>query len=566
MNRIFSLLAGILLLVGGVVLWGGPARAAHPAAALFDTSLLSEDFESGTLGRSHFRSLIPTCAPGGCGWAVTTMGPHTGSYAVHAGEVAGAAEQQLLLTEPLALPADATQVTLRFWHHYAFDDAHSCGVLEVSNNAGARWTDLDSHILQGGYTGSGCGGGQNALTARRSWNGTSSPSAYNEVDVDLTQEIGRSILLRFRLGTSSTASQPGAGWSIDDVQVVVNTPATPTRTAAPATATPGTPGAVPTYPPTPLPGSGSHRFPETGKTVSGLFLDYWTGHGGLAQQGYPISEPFGERSDLNGQVYTVQYFERSVFEYHPENTAPFKVLLSQLGTFQYRRKYPQGAPGQHANPAGGNSRLFAETGHTVGGLFWTYWQSHGGLAQQGYPLSEEFTEVNDLDHKPYTVQYFERAVFERHPENAGTPYEVLLSQLGTFQYRQKYGGPAVPTPVPGATATAVPGATPSPAATLPPAPGPTGTPHTYTVRYGQTSKGSTLDPRTLDIAAGDSVSFLNDGTTGIRFITEDGSAASFSLDVNPGDTGSLTLLTRGVYTYDAVDRTVVVARGTITVH
>jgi hypothetical protein len=28
-----------------------------------------------------------------------------------------------------------------------------------------------------------------------------------------------------------------------------------------------------------------------------------------------------------------------VFEYHPENAAPNDVLLSQLGTFQYRMKY-----------------------------------------------------------------------------------------------------------------------------------------------------------------------------------------------------------------------------------
>jgi hypothetical protein len=45
----------------------------------------------------------------------------------------------------------------------------------------------------------------------------------------------------------------------------------------------------------------------------------------------------------------------------------------------------------------------------------------------------------DLNGKPYTVQYFERAVFELHPENK-SPYDVLLSQLGTFQYKARYGG------------------------------------------------------------------------------------------------------------------------------
>src|SRR5207302_7511108 len=88
----------------------------------------------------------------------------------------------------------------------------------------------------------------------------------------------------------------------------------------------------------------SHTFPETGHSVSGVFWTYWQQHGGLAQQGYPISEEMQEVSDLNGQTYTVQYFERAVFEKHPENQPPYDVLLSQLGTFQFKRKYPNGAP------------------------------------------------------------------------------------------------------------------------------------------------------------------------------------------------------------------------------
>jgi len=157
------------------------------------------------------------------------------------------------------------------------------------------------------------------------------------------------------------------------------------------------------------------------------------------QQGYPISNLIGEVSDLDGKLYTVQYFERAVFEYHPENKPPYNVLLSQLGTFEYQRKYGQaGAPNQKPNNGRG-SIYFPQTGRRVGGKFLQYWQSHGGLAQQGYPLSDEFTEVSPLNHLTYTVQYFERAVFEYHPENQ-PPYDVLLSLLGKFQYTRKYSG------------------------------------------------------------------------------------------------------------------------------
>jgi pimeloyl-ACP methyl ester carboxylesterase len=193
-----------------------------------------------------------------------------------------------------------------------------------------------------------------------------------------------------------------------------------------------------------VPGSGSRTFSETGKVVRGLFLEYWDAHGGLAQQGYPISDEMHEVSETDGKSYAVQYFERAVFEYHPENQAEFRVLLSLLGVFYYDQKHRGNAdsvshPGQRPNTEPGSVPV-PETGKRLGGIFLQYWRTHGGLAQQGYPISDEMDEVSDLDGKTYRVQYFQRAVFEHHSENAGTPYEVLLSQLGTFRHRAKYGG------------------------------------------------------------------------------------------------------------------------------
>lgn len=89
---------------------------------------------------------------------------------------------------------------------------------------------------------------------------------------------------------------------------------------------------------------GCYTFPETGKTVCEPFLSYWRDHGGLAQQGLPLSDAFMERSDVNGQTYKVQYFERAVFEEHPENAPPYNVLLSLLGREAWARKYPAGPP------------------------------------------------------------------------------------------------------------------------------------------------------------------------------------------------------------------------------
>ncbi|HET8630995.1 MAG TPA: hypothetical protein VFL91_26545 [Thermomicrobiales bacterium] len=55
--------------------------------------------------------------------------------------------------------------------------------------------------------------------------------------------------------------------------------------------------------------------------------------------------------------------------------------------------------------------------------------------------------MNPTNGQTYRVQYFERARFEYHPENAGTPYEVLLGLLGREQYltpilRDDFSNPA----------------------------------------------------------------------------------------------------------------------------
>ncbi len=83
----------------------------------------------------------------------------------------------------------------------------------------------------------------------------------------------------------------------------------------------------------------------------------------------------------------------------------------------------------------GTKVFYTATGHTLGGVFKTYWEQHGGLEQFGYPTTEEYQEVSLTDGKTYTTQYFERARFEQHPENKGTQYEVLQGLLGREMFK-----------------------------------------------------------------------------------------------------------------------------------
>ncbi len=165
-------------------------------------------------------------------------------------------------------------------------------------------------------------------------------------------------------------------------------------------------------------------FPETGHYLNDLFRPYWLRYGGLAQFGFPLTEAFEERNQADNKIYTVQYFERARFEYHPElkNTS-YEIQLGLLGS-QYTtgRQFAESAP--FISTA--QRYYFPETRHSLGGSFKRYWDKNGGLALYGYPISDEFAENG------YTVQYFERNRFEYHPELSGTPFEVQLGLLGTI--------------------------------------------------------------------------------------------------------------------------------------
>ncbi len=173
-------------------------------------------------------------------------------------------------------------------------------------------------------------------------------------------------------------------------------------------------------------------FQETGFCIQGRFLDYWTANDGLARNGYPLGP---ERHEVleDGNEYTVQYFERVRLESHPENPAPYDVLLGQFGRrvlaeeYVVRRSAYAGSVAP-AEPLAGQV-YFAQTGHNLGGRFLDYWTANGGLAQFGFPITEERFDTLE-DRLVYRTQYFERARFEYHPENEGTPYAVLLGQFG----------------------------------------------------------------------------------------------------------------------------------------
>ncbi len=180
-----------------------------------------------------------------------------------------------------------------------------------------------------------------------------------------------------------------------------------------------------------LTGSGStdpYWFPQTKHYLSGRFRQYWEANGGLFVFGFPLTKAYNEVS-TDGNTYLTQYFERARFEYHPEKTQPYDVLLTLVGNEVTANRKAEAPFQPIANPNNGTP-YFADTGHTLSGAFLDFWTQYGGLQNFGFPLSEPFTETNSVDGKQYTVQYFERGRWELHPEIADPKYAVLLGLMG----------------------------------------------------------------------------------------------------------------------------------------
>lgn len=185
-------------------------------------------------------------------------------------------------------------------------------------------------------------------------------------------------------------------------------------------------------------------FPQTQHYLSLGFLDFWLNNGGLPVFGYPITE------ELQQNGVTVQYFQRAVFEYHPNAPAGQRVQLRRLGadimqqaetqwTASHDRYSTVAAqiglpPSDSPNPFApaaptendSSNTYFQVTQHSVSNGFRDFWGMHGGLTTFGYPISQELFDENT----GLTVQYFERAVFEWHPD-APNGNTVQLRLLGT---------------------------------------------------------------------------------------------------------------------------------------
>jgi|GEM_PF-768515 len=269
----------------------------------------------------------------------------------------------------------------------------------------------------------------------------SGPVSNITITVTVTGANPRTFSVVTNANGQATITYSGSNTGTDTVTATAQVAGNPTATAtvnwtaAAPPPPPPSPGFGPAQPAAPNPSPACIYFPQTRHNLCFGFRAYWQQFGGLAIFGYPITEEFQE----NG--LTVQYFERARFEWHPgQFPQRYDVLLGLLGDeVTAGRTDPAFQPAQpNSSPA---CIYFPQTRHNLCSGFRAYWEQFGGLATFGYPISEEFQEVNPDTGKVYTVQYFERERFEWHPGEFPQRYDVLLGRLGAQVLHNRYGTP-----------------------------------------------------------------------------------------------------------------------------
>jgi hypothetical protein len=86
---------------------------------------------------------------------------------------------------------------------------------------------------------------------------------------------------------------------------------------------------------------------------------------------------------------------------------------------------------------------YDQTGHSAVNNFNEFWKrTPNALFVLGFPISQPFIEESFTEPgKFYRVQYFERAVLEEHPENAGSQYYILGRLMGNQIIKGREGEP-----------------------------------------------------------------------------------------------------------------------------
>ena len=174
---------------------------------LFSRIILDDDIENGTADWTS------TADQGLAMWSLNSNS-FEGNFAWFAPDVEPISDQ-LLTTSAIHL-LDTGNPALTFWHRYLTEREWDGGVVEISTDDGASWTDLGNQMVLNGYNGDIRVNPASPISGRPAFNGSS--GGYLQTIIDLSDFAGQEVRIRFRMACDEFVDADG--WYIDNVLMV----------------------------------------------------------------------------------------------------------------------------------------------------------------------------------------------------------------------------------------------------------------------------------------------------------------------------------------------------------
>ncbi len=151
-------------------------------------------------------------------WAVSTARFHSGASAFKAIGNSAVSDQRLV-TGTIAVPTGAGPQSVIFWHYRDLEESgttacYDGGIVEISTDAGATFTQLTSQVLVDPYNGAVSASFSNPLAGLNAW---CNLQDWTRVVLDVSAFAGQNVQLRFRVGNDSSVGTEG--WYLDDFKV-----------------------------------------------------------------------------------------------------------------------------------------------------------------------------------------------------------------------------------------------------------------------------------------------------------------------------------------------------------
>ena len=180
-------------------------------------SIWSENFDGTVSGWTYTQEL------GSNAWSLVSTKSHSPANSYFATAPATQTTTSLV-SPPIAIPAAATNLQLKFWHDFNLGtNSNDAGCLELSVNGGA-WFDAASAgsgtvFASNGYNATLRKNASSDLAGRPVWQGTS--AGFIETILNFTDNAkfaGKSLRLRWRIATDNRTTSPG--WYVDSIALI----------------------------------------------------------------------------------------------------------------------------------------------------------------------------------------------------------------------------------------------------------------------------------------------------------------------------------------------------------